>query len=287
MTTTFTPSRPYWCAGCGDYGVLQALENGLRQLGIPAHEALVVAGIGCSGSLQNNLSCYGYHTLHGRVLPSCTGAKLANPELTVIGVGGDGDGYAIGGGHFMHTLKRNPSITYIVMNNATYGLTKGQPSPTSLNGFENNVEEDLDPVLLGLSMPGSTFLARGYTGQPAQLTRLVVAALRHAEAGKGFAYLEVLSPCVTYNDTYREWRTAVFDVEQDPTYDPNDRAAVFARLLQCRAERRLPIGILFQNEHPALESVALRKGNGPAALVDIDPVLLEPRYEKLMQSLMR
>ena len=159
MTKTFTPARPIWCAGCGDFGVLQALVNALDELNVPAHERMVIAGIGCSGSLQNNLSCYGYHALHGRVMPTATGAKLANPELTVIGVGGDGDGYAIGGGHLMHSFKRNPGVTYIVMNNGTYGLTKGQTSPTSTTGYGGNIEEDLDHNLLGISTTGSKLLS--------------------------------------------------------------------------------------------------------------------------------
>ena len=182
MTATFKPTRPIWCAGCGDFGVQQALENAMKALNIEPHNTMVIAGIGCSGSLQNNISCYGYHALHGRVLPTATGAKLANSSLTVIGVGGDGDGYAIGGGHLVHALKRNPSVTYIVMNNQTYGLTKGQASPTSPNGFGESIEEDLDPILLGMSLPGSSFLARGYTGQPAQLLELTTAALQHAES---------------------------------------------------------------------------------------------------------
>ncbi|MEM7467655.1 MAG: thiamine pyrophosphate-dependent enzyme [Pseudomonadota bacterium] len=135
MTKRFEPSRSLWCARCGDFGVLIALASARDSLQIAAHDSLVFAGIGCSGSLQNNLSCYGYHTLHGRVLPMVTGAKLANPALTVIGVGGDGDEYAIGGGHLLHTFKRNPSVTYLVMDNGTYGLTKGQASPTSPSGY--------------------------------------------------------------------------------------------------------------------------------------------------------
>ncbi len=287
MTKTFTPARPIWCAGCGDFGVLQALEQSLAKLGIQAHETLIVAGIGCSGSLQNNLSCYGYHTLHGRVLPVCTGAKLANPNLTVIGVGGDGDGYAIGSGHFLHTVKRNPSLTYIVMNNGTYGLTKGQPSPTSPVGYGPNLEEDFDPLMLAISIPGASFLARGYTGQPAQLLALTVAALEHARAGRGFAYLEILSPCVTYNDTYRQWRTAVHNVDSDPDYDATDRGASFAHLLAWRAAGKIPIGLLYSGERKALEAqVASTQFMVPAEL-DIDPVALRPRYDEVVQSFLR
>jgi 2-oxoglutarate ferredoxin oxidoreductase subunit beta len=247
----------------------------------------VIAGIGCSGSLQNTIRCYGYHALHGRVLPTATGAKLANPKLTVVGVGGDGDGYAIGGGHLMHTFKRNPSITYIVMNNGTYGLTKGQASPTSPTGFQDNIEENLDPILMGLSIPGATFLARGYTGHPEQLTHLTVAALRHAGSGRGFAYLEVLSPCVTYNDTYRTWRASVVNMEEDEDYDPGDRGRAFSRLLELREQGRLPIGLLYHAEHASLESQVLSADHPPPAVQDIDPKLHMYDYQQVLQSFMR
>ena len=287
MTQTFTPARPIWCAGCGDFGVQQALVNALDELEVPIHDRMIVAGIGCSGSLQNNVSCYGYHALHGRVLPTATGMKLANPELTVIGVGGDGDGYAIGGGHLVHAFKRNPGVTYIVMQNGTYGLTKGQPSPTSPVGFGGNIEEDFDPVMLGLSIPGSSFIARGYTGQPAQLLKLTVAALEHSEQGHGMAYLEVLSPCVTYNDTYREWRTAVHDVDEESGYDASDRAGAFARMVELRAEGRLPLGLIYRGERPALETLARTGEYAPPALQDIASADLLPRYQETMQSFMR
>jgi 2-oxoglutarate ferredoxin oxidoreductase subunit beta len=287
MTKTFTPARPIWCAGCGDFGVLQALTNALDELGVAAHQRLVVAGIGCSGSLQNNLPCYGYHTLHGRVLPTATGAKLANPELTVIGVGGDGDGYAIGGGHLVHALKRNPGVTYIVMNNGTYGLTKGQPSPTSPSGYGDNIEEDLDPIMMGLAIPGSTFLARGYSGQPAQLLRLTIAALEHTAAGNGMSFLEVLSPCVTYNDTYRDWRTQVYDLDAEDGYDPGDRAQAFVRMSALRAEGRLPIGMVFRGQRPALERDALNHEFAPPALQDVCAPPVRAGYARALQSFMR
>ena len=287
MSKTFEPSRPIWCAGCGDFGVLQALVSARDSLNIAAHDSLVVAGIGCSGSLQNNLSCYGYHTLHGRVLPTVTGAKLANPELAVIGVGGDGDGYAIGGGHLLHTFKRNPSVTYVVMNNGTYGLTKGQASPTSPTGYRQNVEEDFDPVLMGLSIPGASFIARGYTGQPDQLLTLMIAALRHAQNGQGFAFLEVLSPCVTYNDTYRAWRTQVYDVTQDADFNAHDKGSVFARLLELREAGKLATGLIYHAEHPALEKEALNPELPAPALQDIAIVGMQAKYQRTMQTFMR
>ncbi len=287
MTKTFTPSRPIWCAGCGDFGVLQALIGSLEELNIPPHERMIVAGIGCSGSLQNNMSCYGYHALHGRVLPTVTGSKLANPELTVVGVGGDGDGYAIGAGHLIHAFKRNPGITYIVMNNGTYGLTKGQASPTAPTGFQDNLEEDLDPVMLGLSIPGSTFIARAYSGQPAQLARLTTEALQHTKAGKGMSYLEVLSPCVTYNDKYRDWRTSVYDVDTEEGYDPENRAQAFTRMQELRDEGRLPLGLIFRSERSALETLALNQDFPPPALQDITKPDLSGICNDALQSFIK
>ena len=287
MTETFTPTRPIWCAGCGDFGVLEALTQGLDELAVPAYQRMIIAGIGCSGSLQNYLSCYGYHALHGRVLPTATGCKLANPDLTVVAVGGDGDGYAIGGGHLVHAFKRNPGITYIVMNNGTYGLTKGQASPTSTAGFRGNIEEDLDPVLLALSIPGSTFIARAYSGQPAQLLNLTIAALKHTAAGYGMAYLEVLSPCVTYNDTYREWRTNVYNIDDDADYDKKDRAAAFTRMIDLREQGRLPLGLIYEGERPALEKLACNPAFDPPARQDISDPSLVDSYREALQSFIK
>ncbi len=287
MTETFTPTRPIWCAGCGDFGVLEALTQGLDELAVPAYRRMIIAGIGCSGSLQNYLSCYGYHALHGRVLPTATGCKLANPDLTVVAVGGDGDGYAIGGGHLIHAFKRNPGITYIVMNNGTYGLTKGQASPTSTAGFRGNIEEDLDPVLLALSIPGSTFIARAYSGQPAQLLNLTIAALKHTAAGYGMAYLEVLSPCVTYNDTYREWRTNVYNIDDDADYDRKDRAAAFTRMIDLREQGRLPLGLIYEGERPALEKLACNPAFDPPARQDISDPSLVDGYREALQSFIK
>ena len=287
MTETFTPTRPIWCAGCGDFGVLEALTQGLDELAVPAYRRMIIAGIGCSGSLQNYLSCYGYHALHGRVLPTATGCKLANPDLTVVAVGGDGDGYAIGGGHLVHAFKRNPGITYIVMNNGTYGLTKGQASPTSMAGFRGNIEEDLDPVLLALSIPGSTFIARGYSGQPAQLLNLTIAALKHTAAGYGMAYLEVLSPCVTYNDTYREWRTSVYNIDDDADYDRKDRAVAFTRMIDLREQGRLPLGLIYEGERPALEKLVCDPAFDPPARQDISDPSLVDGYREALQSFIK
>ncbi len=250
MTQTYLPDPPIWCAGCGHFGVQGAIAGALRELDVADSDVIVLAGIGCSGTIQNNLGTYGYHALHGRVLPTATGTALADPRLTVIAAAGDGDGYAIGAGHLVHAFRRNPALTYVLMNNATYGLTKGQDSPTAAALEETGREEALDGVLLGLSIPGSTFIARGFTRQSDHLARLMIAALQHSRSGAGFAFLEVLSPCVTYQDTYPLWDAAVHDLDEDPGHDPTDRAAAFARCFGLVEDRRVPIGLIYRGGPP-------------------------------------
>jgi 2-oxoglutarate ferredoxin oxidoreductase subunit beta len=251
MTVTYTPRPPIWCAGCGHFGVQAALAQALRTAEVPAERVIILAGIGCSGTIQNNLGTYGYHSLHGRVLPTATGTALADPGLTVIAAGGDGDGYAIGAGHLVHTFRRNPAFTYLLMNNATYGLTKGQDSPTAPMVHPERREQALDGILLGLAITSSTFLARGYSGRPEQLVRLIGAALDHSRNGCGFAFLEVLSPCVTYQDTYPLWDAAVHDLDEAAGYDPADRTAAFAACLRVMGEGRIPIGLIYRGGPPA------------------------------------
>ena len=271
MTTTFTPKDPIWCAGCGHYGVQGALVNALKELEIPAHETFVLAGIGCSGSIQNNINAYGYHSMHGRVLPTAVGAAIANPELTVIAAGGDGDGYAIGMGHFFHAIHRNASVLYILMNNAAYGLTKGQDSPTSAAARVAGYSAPIDGITLGLSIPGATFLARGFTRWSDQLNGLLKQGLEHVRAKKGFALLEILSPCVTYNDTYPDWDTQLFNVDEDPDYSSADRGVAFQAIERLRGEGRIAAGLIHRGEQSAFEAQWLEDGICPANLEAHDP----------------
>lgn len=275
MTTTYTPALPIWCAGCGHYGVQSSLARGLNTLGIPAHEVLLLAGIGCSGTVQNNLGTYGYHALHGRVVPTATGAHLANPDLTVVAAGGDGDGYAIGMGHLVHAFRRNASFAYFVMNNAVYGLTKGQQSPTTVGGASGPA---LDAVALGLGVNGSTFIARGFSRWSEQLDRLTVAALEHARAGRGFAFVEVLSPCIHYNDTYPAWEASLHDVDADPGHDPADRTAAFRTTTELSAAGRMAVGLIYQAPRSSEAAPALRR---PAA-ADVDPANHQAAYLSLL-----
>lgn len=274
LPVTYEPAQPIWCAGCGHFGVLSALEATVSELELPLDEVIVLAGIGCSGTIQNYTGAYGYHALHGRVLPAATGVALANPELTVIGASGDGDGYAIGVGHLVHAFRRNANFTYLVMNNETYGLTKGQQSPSRL--LDHRHSGWLDGPLLGVSIPTSTFVARGYSGWFEQLTRLTRLALEHARGGHGFAFLEVVSPCVTYEDTYPRWEQVLVDVDAEPAWDVSDRASALAGMAALGSEGRLPAGLLF---HATLaETTALPS----PATEAVEPLLLRDRYAALL-----
>ena len=218
------PQNPDWCAGCGDFGVLNALQRACAELGLRPHEILTVSGIGCSSNLPGYFNAYGMHTLHGRSLPVATGAKLGNHELNVIVTGGDGDGYGIGGNHLSHTARRNVDLTYIVMNNQIYGLTTGQVSPTSNVGMKTkstpfgNVEMPANPITTSI-MNGATFVARGYSSDVRHLTDLMKKAIQH----KGFSLLDVFSPCVTFNhdNDHSFFKDRVKKLE-DESHDPSD-----------------------------------------------------------------
>jgi 2-oxoglutarate/2-oxoacid ferredoxin oxidoreductase subunit beta len=169
---------PDWCPGCGDFGVLAAVQKALVELQIPQHEVVTVSGIGCSSNFPGFIETYGMHTLHGRSLPVASGMKLANHAMTVLVTGGDGDGFGIGCGHFVHTMRRNLDLTYIVMDNQIYGLTTGQTSPTSRIGMKTksmpfgNVDAPVNPISLALSA-GATFVARGFSGDQKHLVDLL------------------------------------------------------------------------------------------------------------------
>ena len=280
MTVTYKPGSPIWCSGCGHFGVESALKQSLNNLSIEPNEAMVLAGIGCSGTIQNYIGCYGYHALHGRVLPTATGVAAANPALTVIAAGGDGDGYAIGCGHLIHTIRRNPSLLYIVMNNGTYGLTKGQPSPTAVDRADQ--EHAVDAIQLGLTIPGSSFLARGYVGHTRQLVSLVDAALTHVRDKRGFAFLEVISPCVTYNDNYPSWRELLVNLDSDESYDCGDRTAVIANYAGLTAEGRLPSGLIYLGSaHTFEDAIGVTVENSPT-FQDLSVSRHIDRYRKQM-----
>jgi 2-oxoglutarate ferredoxin oxidoreductase subunit beta len=239
---------PDWCPGCGDFGVLAAFQKALVELQIPAHNVVTISGIGCSSNLPGYINTYGMHTLHGRSLAVATGLKLANHELTVVVTGGDGDGFGIGGNHFVHSMRRNVDLLYIVMDNQIYGLTTGQTSPTSRVGMKTksmpfgNIESPINPISLALAA-GATFVARGFSGEQKHLTELIKEGIQH----KGFSFLDVFSPCVTYNhdNTYQWFRPRVKKLEDDTAYDSTDWKAAMEKSLLWGEE--IPIGKFFES----------------------------------------
>ncbi len=215
---------PVWCPGCGDFGVLNAIYKAIVTMELDLKSTVIVSGIGCSGRLPIFTKCYGFHGVHGRVLPTAMGVKLANPKLTVLAVGGDGDGLAIGGGHFPHAARRNVDITYIMMDNSVYGLTKGQGSPTTSHDFTLKAlpngaqEENLNPIALSLAYDVS-YVARAYTGSIDQMTDLYIKAIQH----KGFSFVHSISPCTAFNDTYKYYRGRVVNIP--PEHDVTNKKA--------------------------------------------------------------
>jgi 2-oxoglutarate ferredoxin oxidoreductase subunit beta len=242
-----TPEESWWCPGCGDFGVLAALQKALLDLAVPPEDVAIVAGIGCSGKIGNYVNSYNVHVTHGRTMPAALGLKLANRELTVIAAGGDGDGYAIGMGHFMHAVRRNPDITYIVMDNQIYGLTKGQTSPTSSVGFETkstpggNIEHTVRPLQLAVA-GGATFVAQGFSSNQKQLVELIKAGIRH----KGFSLVNTMSPCVTFNklQTYAWFKQKLVDIEKLDGYDPHDKIAAMRLLME---HDEMVTGLIYEN----------------------------------------
>ena len=251
--------RPAWCPGCGNFSLLNALKEALVGLGRKPHEVAVVSGIGQAAKTPHYLMCNTFNGLHGRTLPVATGLKLANHELTVIAEGGDGDGYAEGGNHFVHAMRRNVDITYLVHNNQVYGLTKGQTSPTSERGYVSKTtprgspNPPENPLLLAIASDCS-FVARGFTGDTPHLIGLIQEGIRN----KGFSFIDILQPCVSFNrvNTFPWYKARVYRINEEEAYDPADRIRAFERAQEWG--ERIPIGILYKSARPT------RDGQEPA-----------------------
>ena len=250
--TTFKDFRnnvkPNWCPGCGDFSVQAAIQRAAANVGLEPENLAVISGIGCSGRISGYINSYGLHGIHGRSLPIAQGVKMANRDLTVIASGGDGDGFAIGMGHTIHSIRRNIDITYIVMDNQIYGLTKGQTSPRSAAGFKTkstphgSIEQAISPMEMALTA-GATFVAQSFSTDLKDLTALIEAGIQH----KGFSLINVFSPCVTYNkvntyDWFKENLTKLSDVEG---YDPSSREEAMNTLMKHDG---LVTGLIYQNK---------------------------------------
>jgi len=245
-----TEVKPVWCPGCGDYAILSALTKALAELQLPKEDVAIVSGIGCSSRLPAYVDSYGFHSIHGRALAVAGGLKAARPDLTVIAAGGDGDGYSIGGNHFLHACRRNMDMTYIVMDNNVYGMTKGQASPTTEPDWISKLTphgsgvRPFQPLAIALAS-GAGFVARGFAGDPSGLTRLIVDAINY----EGFSFLEVMSPCPTYRPEQKQWKKAVRAWQHEPTDD------VMEASVRIHADDGMSTGLIYRHEMPAWHAV--------------------------------
>jgi 2-oxoglutarate/2-oxoacid ferredoxin oxidoreductase subunit beta len=238
--------KPIWCPGCGDYTVLAAITKALAIVQKPPHEVAVVSGIGCSSRIPAYTSCYGFHGVHGRSLAAATGLKVSRPDLTVLVASGDGDGYSIGGNHFLHACRRNVDLTYIVMDNHVYGMTKGQASPTTEPDWDSKLSpggtgvRSFHPLVIALAS-GANFVARCFSGDQNETAEIIAQGIKHP----GFSFIEILSPCVTFRPEQREWRNLVHPASVKPTDDP---ARAAKRIM---TDDGFNMGVLYAGNRPA------------------------------------
>ncbi len=273
---------PTWCPGCGNFGILTAVNEALVELDFEPYQVLMVSGIGQAGKLPHYSKCNVFNSLHGRSLPPATGAKIANQDLIVIAMGGDGDGYGEGGNHFIYAMRRNNDITYLVHNNQVYGLTKGQASPTSDQGFITKTSPQgswlpINPIALALAA-GASFIARGFAGDIKHLTGLIKQGIKH----KGFALIDILQPCVSFNhrNTYAWYQERIYKLDQDTSYDPGNLVSAFEKAQEWG--ERIPIGIIYRTQLPVFEDQLPALKNGPLVRQPIKPELTENVLSEFM-----
>ena len=261
-----------WCPGCGNFSILKALRKALVDIQQKPHELVIVSGIGQAPKTPHYLRCTCFNGLHGRTLPVATGIKLANHHLTVMALGGDGDGYGEGGNHFMHAMRRNINVTYLVHNNQVYGLTKGQASPTSEYGFVTKttprgaISPACNPLLLAIAADCS-FVARGFAGEVDHLANLIKEGIGH----NGFALIDILQPCVTFNrvNTFKWYSDRVYKIDAESTYDAEDRLNAFEKAQEWGD--KIPIGVFYRNQRPTLEEQIPAIADQPLVAQKIPP----------------
>jgi len=273
--TDYTGLNPAWCPGCGNFGILTALRKALVELEIAPHRLLMVSGIGQAGKLPHYARGNVLNELHGRALPAAIGAKIANTKLVVLAIGGDGDGYGEGGNHFIHSMRRNHDITYMVHNNQVYGLTKGQASPTSDQGFVTKTTPEgatapINPVSLAI-VAGAGFVARAFAGDIDHLTRLIKMGINH----RGFALIDMLQPCVSFNhqNTHSWYSERVYKLEDEAGYEAGNKMAALSKSQEWGD--RIPIGLFYQQDLPVYEEQIPALRHGPLAKQEIHPQQLE------------
>ncbi|MFC2020385.1 2-oxoacid:ferredoxin oxidoreductase subunit beta [Chloroflexota bacterium] len=271
-----------WCPGCGNFGILSALKNALVELAIEPHRVLMVSGIGQAGKLPHYIKGNVFNSLHGRPVPPAIGAKIANPELIVIAVSGDGDAYGEGGNHFIHAMRRNHDITYLVHNNQVYGLTKGQASPTSDEGYVTKTTPygatiPINPVAMAI-VAGAGLVSRGFAGDAEHLTNLIKTGITH----KGFALIDILQPCVSFNhkNTFSWYRERAYKVEEEGDYDPANKMLALSKAQEWGD--RIPIGIIYRGERATFEEQIPALGKGALVKQKIEPGRVEGLLDEFL-----
>ncbi|GAB4218981.1 MAG: 2-oxoacid:ferredoxin oxidoreductase subunit beta [Candidatus Microgenomates bacterium] len=270
----FSGYQPTWCPGCGDWGIGMAIKKSLVELGYTPDQVAIVFGIGCSGNMNDFVNAYALHSLHGRAIPNAIGIKLANHKLPVLAVVGDGDCYGEGGNHLLHAARGNHDIKVIVHDNRVYGLTTGQSAPTSPKGFKSKstplglIETPVNPLALALTQ-GATFIAQAFAGDLNHLILMIKLALNH----KGFALVNVLQPCVTFNkiNTYQYYLQRVYKL--DEKYDKTNFKLALEKSLEAN-EERFPLGVIYQIDKPAYHEQL-------SQLSDDLPLIYKNKFEKI------
>ncbi|MRG85325.1 2-oxoacid:ferredoxin oxidoreductase subunit beta [Salinibacillus xinjiangensis] len=277
--------KPNWCPGCGDFSVQASIQRAAANLGLEPDDLALISGIGCSGRISGYVNAYGFHGIHGRVLPIAQGVKMANRDLTVIAAGGDGDGLAIGMGHTIHAIRRNIDITYIIMDNQIYGLTKGQTSPRSQEGFvtkstpEGSIESSVNLMEMALSS-GATFVAQSFSSDIKDLTSIIEQGVNH----KGFSLINVFSPCVTYNkvNTYEWFKENLVKVSSIEDYDPSDRGLAMKTLMDHDS---LVTGLIYQDKEKKSYQEMV-KGYREVPLKDSELGMEREKFDQLVSEFM-
>ena len=273
--------KPTWCPGCGNFGILRALNKALVEMKVEPYQVLLVSGIGQAGKLPHYTRGNVFNSLHGRPIPPAIGAKIANSKLIVIAISGDGDAYGEGGNHFLHAARRNHDITYLIHDNQVYGLTKGQASPTSDVGYVTKTTpygaaSPLNPVALAV-VSGASFVGRGFAGDIDHLANLIKKGVTH----RGFAVIDILQPCVSFNhkNTFQWYGERVYRLE-DEKYDPRNKKAALEKALEWG--ERIPIGVVYEEDLPVYEDQLPALSKGPLVRHEIDPARVEKLFTEFV-----
>lgn len=281
-----SPVKPTWCPGCGNFMILKAIKAALSGLNIPPYKTVIISGIGCGSRTPYFIRANGFHTIHGRPIPIATGVKLVRDDLNVMVVAGDGDTYGIGTEHFIHLFRMNVGITLIVQNNGVFGLTRGQPSPTSSKYYEDINRKSFDPILYAL-VGGATFIARVWTGDVAKMEYVIKEAIKHSYIeGRGTSFIDIIQLCITYNPKVEDefftnyYRKRVFYVDEQENYNEDNYIKAFTYMIN-QGENRVPMGIIYRNRNAVSLERIINRNKKPIAMQKITDINIKELLDNL------